>query len=298
MKALKISLLVIIMAGLGWIGYTFYIRGINKLVIPQTTNNIFVDEITGKIEALKGVPVNVFCVAKYISIKNDITQYAVAKKIDDVWESNLLKSLDYTYAPVYVRQSYYVFGGTDWELDKLGIIRAELNKLLSSPYIDNKTELNKIKGVLREYDEIVVFISNAGVFTGSTNITNFNQGFDVNRTSEFIAKASAYRGQEGYVKNCLRLQTALVGIPMSMYRKHLSYLSQKVNFCSGKFGTFDNYADYYNTIYKPVFGEFDLLASNIESYSVSGTQFDNDVSSLKEQMKRDNKAAAAYKYPD
>ncbi len=295
MKPLKIFLITGTICLLSWGGYSFFIKEPQQVVIPPAPNK-FVEEIKLNITNLSKSPNNKFCVEDYSAIKYKIDGYSKANKLDFIWEENLLKSLDYTYTPIFLSQAYYVFNGNEWEINKLNTIRLEVKNLIASKNIDNKTDLIKVKEILSQYDKIVSFISRANSFASELKVRNIEEPFDIDMATNFIKDADKYHNLKEHANNCTRLQSQLENIPDLMYNMHLNFLSKKVELCIGKYSTVPNYPSYFDSFRKPIFSEFKLYEDNFSSYSVSFTKLEGDLQSLKDRMNQEDKIAKSYKY--
>lgn len=296
MKGLKISLVLLCIGILGWVSYSFLAKAPEPPIIPPAPNT-FIMEIKSKIESLGKSPNTRLSNKDYATLKNDIYGYANANKFDKNWQENLLKDLDYAYAPVFEKQANYVFDGREWELNKLVVIRSEVNMLYKSQYITQKTKLDSIKSVLTQYDKIVSFLLEANSYANTNNVvTSFAQGFDINTSTNYIDSATKYLNLNVIINNCDRLQLQLNSIPNKMYHKHLDYLSKKVAFSIGKYKSMSSYTDYYNNIYKNVFAEFQVFEDYYLNIYDLNLKLEKDLSSLKEKMKRDNKEAGLFKF--
>ena len=293
MKAAKIVSVVVVFIILGLVGFYSVIEKIPEPVIPLASN-IYIKDLKAKIEHISKTQQTIFCDLEYRTIQNDIIGYAKAKKIDSAYEVNFLKELDYIYTVLFCKQAFYIFNGTEWANDKLTIIRSESKKLSLSKYIEDKTELNKIIGILAKYDEIVSFIANAHTFASYVRVTSLAQQFDITKTKSYIDQASEFISIDSLVKNCLRLQSDLLVISNLMYNKHKSYLANKVRFCTGQYKSMASYYHYYNNIYQPIFTEFELFENNIET-TYSGLSADaSDIDDLKTKMKAEGAEAKAF----
>jgi hypothetical protein len=295
MKALKITLALLTLCILGWVGYSLFIKKPDKIIIPVAPDT-FVQEINLKIDKLSKSPISEFCVKNYTTLKNDIVFYAKEGKINNAWEITLLESLEFTYTKVFVGQAYFLFNGKAWEIEKLDTIRTEVDKLLSSKYIVTKTDLINIKNIIKQYLEISSFISSARSFANDINITSISQQFDLINSQEYIKKSKEYHDLKSYTNNCTRIQNQLESIPNSMYLKHLNYLTKKVNYSVGKYRALPSYITYYNTIYQPIYSEFKLFEDNYSTYSVEFSELEDDLLSLKDQIKKDGQAANSFKF--
>lgn len=294
MKIIKVIIAVFAVGILIFIGLSLY----KKLVPPQpspTPPNSFVKEINAKISNLGSKPSTAFCVESYRAIKLDIDGYALAGKIDKLWKENLLKNLEFTYTPLFVKQTYYVFNGTSWESAKIAVISIELRRLMSSIYLDNKLDLKQIQSVLNEYNKVNSFLNKAHAFARDVSVSSFKDQFDTSSATTLVVESKKLSKEKGYVRNCKRFNVELASISKMMYDKHLNFLKSKVTFCTGKFNTLESYLTYNEIIYKPIFQEFETFKDTAFSYySVSITDSQQDISSLITLISNDGWSARAY----
>jgi hypothetical protein len=287
-KILKILLPIITLILLGLTVYFFYTKEPAKIIEPKAPNT-FIKEINLKIEKLNSSSRRAFCVTKYATIKNDIFIYTKEDKIDLTYKNVLLQKLDSTYAKVFIAQAYNVLDGNLWESHKMDSIRTEVRYLLHSRYIPRNNRLIEINAIVTQYDEINIFISNA--ISVPTSVTRVDQKFNFNASQQNIKIANNYRNLKVYLRHCNRLQAQLQNIPRVLYDKHLSFLTNKVNFCIGRYTLMTYYADYFENIYKPIQADLQFLSDNYSTYSVDFSKAWEDLSILKEKMKKDNNNA-------
>lgn len=291
MKEIKITIALMAFVLLSWGAYSFFVQSPPP---PKTLTapNTFVKEITHKIDEIGKSPLNEFCDNTYKTIKYDIDVYSKAGKIDASWEENLLKNLEYAYTSVFIKQAFNVFAGSEWEPSKLSIIRSESRRLMSSYHIKDKTELQKLQKVLSQYDELSSFITKANSFAEDVFVNSYDQTFDITTTKSFIKKALALSKVTGHVSKCIRLKSQLANVPNLMYNKHLYYLINKVDFCTGEYTKFTNYNSYFSTIYKPIFAEFEEFKDcSTNDYSVDVTTAQNDINKIEADLLKDGKLA-------
>ncbi len=291
MKALKTILLLLGLGILTLAVYQFYIKNLNPPGTGNSTSNKFIAEIENELKNLKTDHPYEFSLIKYNKIENDISVYTRAGKIDTSISVNLLKSLEFNYATVFIEQAYCVFKGKYWDAQKLDTIRMESNRLLNSSYITNKSNFSNINGILNEYDKLNLLVVRANRFSSEISVDSVEQKFDSAQTRIFIFEADKRLGEKGYPSNCSRLQSDLKSIRSKMYQKNLAYLSKKVEFCTNKFKTMNNLNEYYDRIYKPIYEEFSQLENSSTLYSVSIGDIGSDLAVIKDQLKEDYKKA-------
>ena len=292
----KIAIALLVIIPLTIMVYRFFSGKPHQTEIPDAPNS-FVAEIRQKTKNIRNAPITSFCDKEYQGVKNDIKAYADSNKLDTIYKESLSKDLDFAYISVFIGQANNVFNGTTWEPGHIHTIRTETIRLLNSKYIENKTELNTIKSILDKYDEVMQFLANSDIFSKDMRVTRVDQEFDFVSTKDFITRAANYHKMRHIVNNCSRIQSQLAAIPSSMYNKHLGYLRNKVEYCAGKYQTLPEYGQYYDKIYKPVHVEFQTLSENYLVYSVAVTTPDEDLTPLKERLKKDRDSAFLYLKP-
>jgi len=297
MKGLKIILVFATILVIGIISYLYLNKGLEKFVEPPKPPNEFVNEINKKIDNLSKSSTKQFCVNSYISLNKDINEYANAGKIDTELSSSLLKNLDYIYTTLFIGQANSIFQGTAWEHNDLNIIKDELKRMQSSKYIVDKKELIKIEKVLNQYDEISSFIWRTNTFANDVKISRIDEDFDISTTKVYITRANEYKNLNGYIGNCKRLQSKLTEIPGKLFTKHMTYLTNKVNFCTNKYKEMRSQEEYFNKIYRPIFLEFQVLEENFRIYNIKYLDFERDLLSLKNTMRMNNNEAEEFSYP-
>ena len=297
MKALKITLVIISILLISILGYFSFNKGPEKTNIPNTTSNKFVNLVKEKIDFLSRKSLNEFCVSYYNEIKNDIEIYTSKNKIDEEWKEYLLKNLEYTYTPIFIKQAYNVYESTYWEYPKRAIIWSEADRLSNSNYIEDKNELVRIKSIMIDFWVRYRFIKKSNDFAMTDSINSFDQDFNIDSAKYFIKKANNYYSTNTYVSNVTHLQNQLQNVPLIMYKKHLNYLSNKVRFCKGKYSTMESYTYYFNTILQKIYLEIEFFEDNRSIYSVSIETMNTDLESIIERVKQDKIEAESFIYP-
>ncbi|MBK8300413.1 MAG: hypothetical protein IPK90_08185 [Chitinophagaceae bacterium] len=168
MKAIKISLAVIVVAALAF----FVIRSCvatDKVGEIKSSGNQSIDKIQQEIKALQQKPENKFCKDYYNEVAYHIDDYHKNNRLgkstleNDQWKESLSKQLYAAYADKFIKQAYYIFNRSDWAGNDLSFIRKEYRALQSSPMLerDNPVDrrFNEIKMIFNKYDEIAGFIS-------------------------------------------------------------------------------------------------------------------------------------------
>lgn len=285
MKVVKVLLTLMALSVVGWFIYRLASPGIPPDVPPPPEKNSLVQEVQKKIDSLSTSSRTKFCNGFYNSIKNDVEVYAQNKKIEAIWEDNLLKNLDYTYKSIFLKQAYFIFNGNDWEEKDLRIIRSETGKLMQSKYITNKDSLNSVFKILQEYDSIYAFIASARYFYGNATVTDMYQLYDFKTAQQYIYRAVGYYNLHHYINNSTRLQSDLQNIRGAMHNNHIAYLSNKVNFfvASQDLDDIDSLRECYKFIYK----EFEIVENNNSVYDISSDQVEKELENMKNLLNED-----------
>jgi hypothetical protein len=305
MKALKISLAVIVLAAIA--------VGICKWIYPPTdgeggltppppsVENQFTKRIEQEIASIGQLPDNKFCKDFYNEITYYINDYHKQNRLgpnrlgNDQMKDELSIKLDSAYIPKFIRQTRYVFDGSEWKIEDLIFIRNECQSLRNSKWLETGSpkdkELAEIQTVFSKYDEIVGFISSCKRFSYSG--TDLTDRFPVNNVKSNILRAETYRNNRlgnGHLNHCTRLHDGLKEIPQALFRAHVRYLDRKIDYWSGLYPNYNSHSDYTNILYKPLRSEIDALDNNI--YPVSN--FNSERKRLFDKWSADN--IEAYNY--
>lgn len=309
MKALKISLVVIVVAAIS-AGIYFWIQSINEPEKIKTSENQFTASIEMEIEQLKAKPDNKFCKDFYKEVAFHINEFCKplppthpygrfgkTQSENDQWKENLEKMLYSAYVDKFIRQAKNVFRGSEWKPEDLKIIQAEKNELKNSKLLVAGSPVDKdfttIQTVLNKYNEIVSFISACKVY-GYTK-TVLADHFPIADVQSKITRAASLLSNQlenEFVNNCTRLHDGLKEIPQALFKKHVWYLDNKINTWSGLYSNYNSQRDYSNNLYKPLKAEIDALDNAM--YHVSN--FDSEYNRLLQKWSADNTEAYKYKY--
>jgi hypothetical protein len=309
MKAIKISLAVIVVAVIGF----FVIRSlvttgeVKQIGVPP---NPFTERIEQEIDSLGKLSDNRFCKEFYSEVGYHIDEwykpfppkypygrFGNTQSENDQWKENLSKNLYSTYAGKFIKQAFVVFRGSEWEIEKMKFIRNEYQTLQKSKwlekdsYVDN--EFDKIQTVFAKYDELAGFISSCKGFSYSSS--SLSSHFPVADVASKISRAATYRNnglENEYVNNCTRLHDGLKGVPQALFKAHVKYLDRKIKQWSGLYPNFNSHIDYTNNLYKPLKSEIDAL--NNDTYNVSN--FGKEYNRLSKNWSADNVKAYKHKY--
>jgi PBP1b-binding outer membrane lipoprotein LpoB len=149
MKTVKITLSLIVLATIA----TVLIRGCIKepesdvIQLPENTSTIIIKQ---KIDSLKEMPISSFCDKFHIEIKNyiemDYTDQRLGENAteNDQWKKILSSNLYAAYTDKFISQAFYVFKGSEWQMEKLNFIRKEYQALQKNGYQSGLLEKNSI----------------------------------------------------------------------------------------------------------------------------------------------------------
>ena len=284
MKALKISLVTVVVAAIAF----FIIRSIIGDVDHTGGNGIdpvdqFSKRIEQEIDSLKKIPDNKFCKDFYQTVNYHIDDYYKKRRLGKDSLDNEQRRVNYTsnlysaYAEKFISQAFYVFGRSEWRYEDLSFISTEYKTLQSSSFLEKDSPVDKkfteIKTILSKYNEIAGFISSSEKFRFSG--TRIDDRFPISEVRDKISQAASYRktglGNE-YVNKCTRLHNSLDSIPKALFREHVRYLDNKINYWSNKYQSprFNSHTDYVNNLNTPLKNEIETI-NNI--YNVDNFEF-------------------------
>lgn len=297
MRTLKISLISILGVSLLFGGWYYFSTPPTPPPLPRVPNEI-VGNLLKKIDNLGNEPENKISSAEYAKLKYEIEFYTGKGKVDLKWADLLYKKLDYTYTALFIKQAEYVINNTNCDLPKMAVIRGELKKLQNSIYITDQTQLDKINNHLKQYDEIVSFISNTRAFASDNTILGTYVRFDKVGTEDRMKKAKSYLATNTMARKCDRLNSSLRDIPNWMYNKNIGYLRNKLKFCKDKYKMSSSYSEYRTLIYIPLITEIDELDNNQLKYPTPSDKIIEDVDPLKEELEEERVLAVSTLKPN
>jgi hypothetical protein len=300
MKKLKISLSVFVVAAIAFFVIRSFITT-DKVGEIQQTGNPFVDKIQQEIKALQTKPENKFCKEYYNEISYHIEDYHKNNRLDknkfenNQWKETLSKQLYAAYTDKFIKQTYYVFNHSVWASSDLGFIRSEYQTLQNSPMLERNSPIdkkfNEIKLIIRKYDEITGYISNCRAFSFSQ--TGLEISFPHADVRNKISAANSFINNQlgnSYVNNCTRLKNELREIPQVLFRAHVRYLDNLINYWSNSFKNYNTQRAYVSDLYTPLRKKIDELDNDIYNVSV----LSNEYSRLKNRWESDGKNAYDY----
>lgn len=302
MKAIKTTLVitVIVLISIGtkmWISDT---GEIGKIILPQ---NPFTEKIEQEIELLKSKPDHTFCKEYYTEVNFHINDFYKQNRFgnttseNDQWKENFDKSLYTTYTEKFIKQAFYVFQRSEWEIEKLKFIQKEVELLSKSSLLEKGSDVSKkfakIELILNKYYEVVNIIAQNQKFsyTSTGLLDNFPIEEIKKRIADITLLKSNHLGNE-YVNNCKCLHEQLKTIPHSLFRAHVRYLDQKIDKWSDFYRTSNSQIDYANTLYKPIRSEIDQLEDNI--YQIESHSLSLEYNRLKKKWENDGDNAYRY----
>ena len=306
MKVLKISLVVIVVAAIVFIAILSTRDGPKPVGQISMPDNQFTKRIEVKIDSLSHMPVNEFCKDLFFEITSEIDSYYKGNRLgfnpktqnydslaNEMRNSNYTSLLYVVYSEKFISQAFYVFTGSEWNVEDLNFIRREYQALkrfdlfIIGSTVDNK--FTEIQTIFRRYDEINSFITSCKNFTFLS--TGLSSRFPIDDVKGKLSQARIYQNNQGYVNNCKRMQESLREIPQILLTAHERYFENKINFWSNKFGPpFNSQADYVNNLYNPLRDEIATFSNSI--YNVAN--FDSKYLKLKQRWSDDNNDAYRY----
>ena len=303
MNKTKVIILVAVVAVAAAVGVIIAITQLGKTKEIALPKNQFTAKVEQEIEQLKAKPDSKFCKEFYKEIAYHIDDFYKQNRFgknqseNDQWKENLEKNLYSAYADKFISQVFYVFRGSEWKSDDLNFIRSEYPTLQKSKFLERGSPVDKkfteIKSILSKYDEIVGFISSCKGFGYSS--TDLSARFPISDVQSKTQRAASLRNnrlENEFVNNCTRLHDGLKEIPQNLFRAHMRYLDNKINYWSSMYSNYNSQSDYSNNLYKPLKSEIELLDNDI--YNVGN--FDSEYNRLLQKWSADNTKAYNYSY--
>lgn len=288
---LAIGLLVLaVIAFFTWKG----ISGIGQKIQAPPPRNLFVDRVEGNIQSLKDS--ESFDKSEYVYCIFEIDTFHKRNELgsnsndNDRWRDILKKDAYSAYAPKFVKYAMSIFNGPTWNSSDLVFIRNEVAELKKSEYLDASSTVasafTKINNIINRYNEIRKFISTCN---GSSNFSSF--GSLISKSKSYLAG----NGLDSYVLKCSGIVTSLRGIPRTLYNKHASYLTSRVNRLAPSYTSYSSYSDYKSSVtdvLKSELGNFENI------YGVSSSEFNSTKSQLNSKIDQELGNAYDYEYDD
>lgn len=305
MKALKIGIVIAVVAGIGY--YIWDSLAVTEEKTPiEEAEDQFVMEIKKDIKSLGEMPTGEFCGDFYKNTQFKIDDWAKQnffgenEKENKNWQDILSRDLYSAYAPKFILQAFVIFSRSDWEISKREFITSEANVLLQSPYLDQsnsvRTKLEEIKTIIRKYNEVQSFIYNMNSYLESSP-------FEIEASKKWLDDVNDLKGNNlgnPYVNNCSHFHEALNSAPQKAYSKHLNFVRSRA---SAKSGAYKNSiytgetwaqkaADYRDKIYDPILEDITFLQNSATTFY--GVSAYSDLNSVKSRW--DNELVNAIQY--
>jgi hypothetical protein len=300
MKALKVSLVIIVLAAIG-AGIFFWIQSPIPPQEVKAPKNQFTLKIEQEIEKLKAKSDSKFCGDFYNLVASQINDFYKQNRFDSntsgnkQWKDDLESNLYTAYSEKFINQAKYVFRGSEWKSSDLKFIQNEMNRLKRSKLLIPNSPVDKdfttIQNTLNKYNEIISFISSCKSYSYSE--TELSAHFPIADVQRKIYRASSLlqnRLENRLVNNCTHLHDGLREIPQSLFRAHVRYLDNKINNWLGLYSNYNSQKDYSNNLNKPLKAEIETLDNDI--YKVSN--IDNEYNRLLQNWSADNTNAYEY----
>lgn len=302
MKAIKI-ILVITVISLISLGIIMWISNTGEVKVTSLPQNPFTEKIEQEIELLKSKPDHTFCKEYYTEVDfhiNDFykqNRFGITRAENDQWKENFDKNLYSAYVEKFVKQVFFIFQRSEWEIEKLQFIQNEIQSLSKSGLLQKGSDVSKkfveIESILNKYYEIVNIITqNQKISYTGTGLSDRFPIEEVKKRFEYIKQLRNNHLGNKYVNNCTRLHEGLKTIPVSLFRIHVRYLDQKIDKWSAFYNNFNSQTDYANTLYKPIRSEIDQLEENI--YQIESHSLRLEYNRLKKKWENDGDNAYRY----
>jgi hypothetical protein len=303
MKAIKIGLATVVVATILFfiVKFLVSIGDVGKISLPK---NQFTKRIEKETETLRKIPDNQFSKNAYDDINHEINAFYKEQKFgknkneNDQWKENLSKNLYSAYADKFIKQAFYVFNGSVWNLPDLNFIRNEYKSLQNSQFLQRSSPVDlsfiNIQKILGKYDEITSFIASSKnyAFTDYSFSTNFPMQ-EVESKISVSAKYKNNKLENSYVNNCIRLHNDLNKVPDYLFNAHIKYLNNKLNQFIGTYSYYNSQGNYAKDLYNPMKSQINMLDNNI--YNVAN--FDNEYDKLINRLIVDSENAYNYFNP-
>lgn len=283
MKAVKFLLVILVVAGLGYLAVSFLgpepkpVDNIDGIIIE----NKYVADIEAMIEKLINKPASEFCVDYYEEIANKIDYCCERKHFDKKDEKHNAsiaererQRLFTAYISLFVKQSYYVFNGSEWNVNKIKAIKKMTADMKKSKFMERGADadlrLDSINYILKKYDAATSFYYRCSNF--SYNYYVLDSLYPVNSVQYMLNKANDYETNgfgNDYVNNCKRLKQQIDEIPQILFKKHYKYYNNKIDSLCTKFADYDDLRHYKDNLFDPMKSQFpqDRLYANIGRFA-------------------------------
>lgn len=278
MKSIKITLTIIVLTTIIVASIRGCLPGMVTPPPPKSPTKQNRAKIEKKIDSLKDMPESSFSDSLHREIKYYIREDYKDNKLgsthsaNEQWKKNLSNRLYAAYSERFINQAFYVFKGSEWEFKKLEIIRKEYQDLQNEGYesgmlgknSNRDKQLNEIKSILAKYDNVTAFINSCKGF--SFLDVDLNVKFPITTVEQKINLSKEHLTnnlENNYVNNCKRIRTSLSEVPQILFKAHVKYLDNKINYWNGRYIIYSNHRDYSKGLFLPLKTEIDKLYNDI-----------------------------------
>jgi hypothetical protein len=302
MKAVKIILVIAVISAIGFVTCKSLVKTGDVGEIPLSTNP-FTESIEKEIDSLSKMPDNRFCREFYDKVNYLIDDYYKNGRfnnnpsVNEQVKENFTKNLYSVYSDKFIRQAFYVFNGTKWDISDLRFITDEYQTLQKSQLLESGSpvdkELAEIRRIINKYNEIIGFVADCRSFSYTSY--GLSNRFPVSEVKNKISRMNRYindKLENRYVNNCIHLHNELKAVPQILFNKHVDYLSKKIQQWSEMYDNYNSQSDYANNLYTPLKNEIILLDNEV--YNVASAVFDNNYNKLMRRWNNDSKKAYEY----
>jgi hypothetical protein len=308
MKAVKIILVVVVIGLIAFFVNKWLVDPIEKPSVALAENQ-FREKIAEDIKDLSNLPDNKFSKETYNSVKSLIEdfykphppQYPYGRLgntqlENDQWKENYSKNLYVAYADKFIKQAFYVFNNSEWQISNLAFIRSECQLLRNSKFLENGSPVDKsfskIQQILGKYDEINNFLATSRNFASPGYSLSSN--FPFSNLKIKISRIDTYKKNNldnVYVNKCARLHLGLANNKKYLIDTYLNYLDRKIVNWTGKYKQFQftSFNEYQSIIYNPLKTELENFKNNSEYYNFNYDH--NRYISISNRLNSDRKEA-------
>jgi hypothetical protein len=285
MRIVKISLAI---AVIGIISF-FVIQSLGgspKIDKVAPPGNPFTQKIEQEIKSLGNLPENKFCNVKYNEVKYYIDDYYKSQLLgknkyeNNQWKEILSKNLYSVYSSKFIKQSYYVFNNSEWNIQSIAFIRSECITLRKSEFLEKGSPIDnsysKIQLILSKYDEINNFVASCKGFSYSDY--SLNSTYPLLNIKQKIARVALYKKnklENDFVNNCVRIHNQLNEIQQSLFNSHYKYLLNKFRNWQELYSQYNSFNEYRSILFMPLKRELDLMDNTIYLASDFKNKHDN-----------------------
>lgn len=290
MKIVKILLVLAVVAGLGVLAWSYLGPTVQEDDIDDIKGkDVYVIEIDKLIDSLGKMPESDFCVDFYDKINDKINYYTEHNRFDrknkehnnDIGRRKQLKLIN-AYSDLFIRQSYYVFNGDEWNTKKINSINT-MTKNMRAMFENNKKwpELEKDSEIhtrLKGISTILgVYYTASGFYSKCSNFKYTEYELDslypVEKAKTMLNRAANYVTNgfnNEYVDKCTRLKTQMTKVPRLLFNAHYNYYRNKIDTLCVKYTKYDGFRSYVDNLYNILYND---QFPDDRIYNVSGCTF-------------------------